>query len=218
MLDIRADFTQAARVHWDGGVFLPSPLPGVTRLMLDRVGDELARATSLVRYAAGSRFSAHKHPGGEEFLVLEGIFSDERGDYPAGTYVRNPPGSQHTPHSDGGCLIFVKLMQFDAEDLAPVTINTNCAQWQRNPQGNYDVLPLHRFGSEWVQLIRLASGKSLLEEALPGGAELLVLEGEIGDASGSYVRHSWLRLPPGAALSLHAKQYSMFYLKTGHLG
>ena len=65
--------------------------------MLDRIGDEVARATSIVRYAPGSSFARHEHAKGEEFLVLEGIFSDDSGDYPAGFYVRNPPGSGHTP-------------------------------------------------------------------------------------------------------------------------
>jgi hypothetical protein len=61
--------------------------------MLDRIGDEVARATSIVRYAPASHFSPHVHDGGEEFLVLEGTFQDEHGDYPVGSYVRNPPTS-----------------------------------------------------------------------------------------------------------------------------
>src|SRR5918993_663748 len=96
-----------ARLPW-----APSPMAGVERRMLDRVGGEVARATSIVRYAPGSRFSAHAHGGGEEFLVLEGVFSDEHGDFPTGSYVRNPPTSRHTPGSESGCTLFVKLWQF----------------------------------------------------------------------------------------------------------
>jgi hypothetical protein len=93
--------------------------------MLDRIGDEVARATSIVRYAPHSRFSAHTHGGGEEFLVLDGVFQDEHGDYPAGTYIRNPPTSSHTPGSKPGCTIFVKLWQFDPDDRTPVRIDTS---------------------------------------------------------------------------------------------
>ena len=122
---INADFTQRVVVgppppdQW-----CASPLPGVERHLLDRVGGEVARATSVVRYAAGSRFERHTHGGGEEFLVLDGVFSDEHGDYPAGSYVRNPPGTSHTPYSVEGCTLFVKLRQFAPDDLQPVRADT----------------------------------------------------------------------------------------------
>jgi len=116
MPTIRADFGQAVWLNPEDGAWASSPEGGVSRLMLDRVGDEVAVATSLVRYAPGSRFPAHDHALGEEFLVLEGVFADEHGRYPAGTYVRNPPGTRHAPFSDPGCLIWVKLRQFDLPD------------------------------------------------------------------------------------------------------
>jgi anti-sigma factor ChrR (cupin superfamily) len=56
-----------------------------------------------VRYAPHSRFSAHTHGRDEEFLVLAGVFQDEHGDFPAGSYIRNPPTSSHTPGSESGC-------------------------------------------------------------------------------------------------------------------
>ena len=89
----------AAEHRW-----LASPQPGVERVMLDRLGAERARATSLVRYAPASVFPAHGHPGGEEILVLSGIFSDGSGDYGPGWYLRNPPGSAHQPSSADGAL------------------------------------------------------------------------------------------------------------------
>lgn len=98
-MNLNNDFTTRVVQHAADATWTTSPLPGVTRRVLDRVGDEVARATSIVRYAAGSRFDAHGHPGGEEILVLDGVFSDEHGDYPAGTYPRNPPGSRHAPFS-----------------------------------------------------------------------------------------------------------------------
>src|SRR6201993_3091070 len=120
-MNLNSDFAARAAVHAGRLDWTPSPIPGVDRRMLDRIGDEVARATSIVRYAPHSRFPSHTHGGGEEFLVLDGVFQDEHGDYPAGTYVRNPPTSSHTPGSQPGCTIFVKLWQFDPSD------RTRCA-------------------------------------------------------------------------------------------
>src|SRR5207244_1651766 len=126
VLTMRIVFDLTERVVVDTGnlSWLRSPLPGVERKVLERDGDEVARATSVVCYAAGSAFDAHEHVGGEEFFVLDGVFSDEQGDYPAGTYVRNPPGSRHRPFSRAGCVLFVKLRQIAADDGAQVVIDT----------------------------------------------------------------------------------------------
>jgi anti-sigma factor ChrR (cupin superfamily) len=119
-MELNADFSLRVAVHAARLPWVASPIPGVDRRMLDRIGDEVARATSLVRYGTASRFSTHTHDGGEEFLVLDGVFQDEHGDYPAGSYVRNPPTSRHTPGSAPGCTLFVKLWQFDLQDRTPV--------------------------------------------------------------------------------------------------
>src|SRR6516225_1182546 len=124
-MHLNADFSRRASVHAARLDWIASPMPGVHRRMLDRVGDEVARATSIVRYAPDSHFSPHVHGGGEEFLVLDGVFQDEHGDYPAGSYVRNPPDSSHTPGSEPGCTIFVKLWQFDPPDRVSFRINTS---------------------------------------------------------------------------------------------
>ena len=68
-MEINADFSQRVVVHAAQLPWVPSPMAGVERRMLDRIGDEVARATSIVRYAPGSQFSPHTHGGGEEFLV-----------------------------------------------------------------------------------------------------------------------------------------------------
>ncbi|MEM9172238.1 MAG: cupin domain-containing protein, partial [Pseudomonadota bacterium] len=115
-MQLNADFTKPVVIHSDDLPWIPSPLPGVDRRMLDRIGGEVARATSIVRYAPGSAFSAHTHDGGEEFFVIRGVFQDEHGDFPEGTYVRNPPTTRHVPRSDNGATIFVKLWQFDPQD------------------------------------------------------------------------------------------------------
>jgi predicted glycosyltransferase len=90
-MELNANFSERVAIHADGVAWTPSPMPGVDRRMLDRIGGEIARATSIVRYAPNSKFSPHVHTGGEEFVVLEGVFQDEHGDFPAGSYIRNPP-------------------------------------------------------------------------------------------------------------------------------
>jgi len=124
IMELNADFSKRVAVHAAQIPWVPSPMAGVDRRMLDRIGDEVARATSIVRYAPGSHFSPHTHGGGEELLVLEGEFSDEHGDFPAGSYIRNPPTSRHTPRSKPGCVLLVKLWQFDLVDRTQVRIDT----------------------------------------------------------------------------------------------
>jgi len=127
---LNADFEQRVVIATDQLPWVASPQAGVERRMLDRIGGEVARATSLVRYAADSSFPSHAHALGEEFLVLEGTFSDEQGDYPAGTYVRNPPGSRHAPRTAGGCTILVKLRQMNPLEQRRVVVDTTTAHWE----------------------------------------------------------------------------------------
>src|SRR5208337_721769 len=201
----------AARLPWT-----PSPVKGVDRRMLDRVGDEVARATSIVRYAPHSHFSAHTHGGGEEFLVLEGVFQDEHGDFPAGSYIRNPPTSHHTPGSASGCVIFVKLWQFDPEDRAQIRLDTAAMPFTPAPgQPGVEMIPLFRDDREDVRLKRWPP-KGALNAS--GGAELLVLEGGFEDGEDRFEPHSWLRLPPGSDLRAKAgPEGCKAWVKTGHL-
>lgn len=214
---LNADFSLPVVIRPGDAPWVASPLPGVERQMLDRIGEELARATSIVRYAQGSQFSAHAHPGGEEFLVLDGVFSDERGDYPAGTYVRNPIGSRHTPFSREGCTIFVKLMQFAVEDTAEVVVDSQRADWTPGALPGLSELPLHRFTSERVLLQRRLPGTSGVECRYPAGAEYLVLEGSLQDERGDYPAGSWLRCPPGFAHTSFSTEGCLLWCKTGHL-
>lgn len=206
-----AEIVDTARIDW-----IASPAGGVDRKPLDRIGGEVARATSLVRYAPGSDFPTHVHSGGEEFLVIEGIFSDEHGDFGPGTYVRNPVGTSHAPSSKDGCVILVKLWQFQAGDAAPVTIDTVSSDWQNAGQG-VDQLPLHRFGDEDVSMLRLTDGGCHKIPGEAGGIELYVTAGEI-EANGARVPQSgWARFPAGQAVTLSAPGAATLYLKTGHL-
>lgn len=216
-MQLNADFSQRALIRPADSPWVASPMPGVERRMLDRIGEEVARATSIVRYAAGSRFSEHHHPGGEEFLVLDGVFSDERGDYPAGTYVRNPIGSHHAPFSREGCTIFVKLMQFDEADDQPVVIDSTRAQWRPGLVPGLQVLPLHQHGTEHVALVRWAPGTYFNAHRHWGGEEILVLEGTFQDEFGDYPAGSWLRSPHLSQHTPFSEAGCLIWVKTGHL-
>ena len=213
---INADFSQAAIVDRSRAEWISSPESGVDRIMLDRVGDEVARATSIVRYAAGSSFARHEHAKGEEFLVLDGVFSDDDGDYPPGLYVRNPPGSGHSPYSKEGCRILVKLRQFDPGDLSRVVVDTREeALWQEGAA--VDSLPLHSFGNEQVRMLRVAAGRTYSIAADSPGAEIFVVSGSIRFDGEDLPSESWLRFPAGQPADLEAAKDSVLWEKSGHL-
>jgi hypothetical protein len=217
-MQLNADFSQRAAVHAAMLEWTASPLAGVERRMLDRIGGEVARATSIVRYAPGSRFSRHVHAGGEEFFVLEGVFQDEQGDYPAGSYVRNPPTSAHTPGSEPGCTILVKLWQFDAADRTQVRVDTSQCAYQRDPlRAGVEVMPLYQDMHEVVALERWRAGIEVSLESL-GGLELIVLDGDFAAAGDVFRYQSWLRLPPGSVgRATVGLQGCRVWIKTGHL-
>lgn len=214
---INADFTQRASLAFEDYHWVDSPQNGVERVMLDRVGAEKARATSIVRYASDSYFPHHLHPGGEEILVLSGTFSADDTDYPAGWYLRSPPTSGHKPYSRAGAVIFVKLWQMSADEDQYVAIDTNdAANWQS--QGNREVCPLFSDDSEHVSLQRLIANEPLFTTEIAGGAELLVVEGELINDDQIYRRGSWLRFPLDALPPVSAGSEGVtVYLKTGHL-
>lgn len=192
-------------------------MAGVKRRKLDRIGEEVARATSLVKYAPKSYFKAHTHSGGEEFLVLEGVFSDEHGDYPAGTYVRNPIGSSHTPHSEDGCVIMVKLHQFDEDDVEQFSIDTRNAKFLPGSVTGLTVLPLHSHEGESCALVRWAPGTVFTPHRHFGGEEIFVLEGTFSDENGDYPAGTWLRSPHLSSHHPFSKEGCLIYVKTGHL-
>ena len=218
-MKINADFTKRALVRPGDVDWIPSPMAGVERKMLDRIGEEVARATSIVRYAPKSYFEEHTHGGGEEFFVLEGIFSDQHGDYPAGTYVRNPIGTQHTPRiGEAGATIFVKLDQFDPNDQASVCIDTHKAQWHQGIEEGLMVLPLHEFENEAVAMMQWSPGITCQPHLHEGGAEMLVIAGALYDENGFYPAGSWIRLPANTEHSPFTEaEGAMIYIKTGHL-
>jgi anti-sigma factor ChrR (cupin superfamily) len=217
-MDKNDDFSRRVVVHTDDMPWLDSPGAGVARRPLDRVGGEIARATSIVRYAPGSRFPPHTHGGGEELFILEGVFQDEQGDFPAGSYIRNPPGSRHAPGSGPGCLIFVKLWQFDLADRTEVRLDTTAMP--AHPvaaQPGVSAIALFQDARESVALEFWAPGTSL---SLPaeGGLEILVIDGGFTESGEQLRRHDWLRLPPGGSgKAVTGSSGATVWVKRGHL-
>ena len=216
-MQIHADLNTRAVVDSNALPWVDSPLAGVQRRMLERDGEEVARATSIVRYAPDSAFDAHTHGGGEEFLVLDGVFSDEMGDFPAGMYVRNPIGSRHRPFSKQGATILVKLQQFDPRDQDFVRVDTSAETWLPGLVEGLEVMPLHSYGTEHVALVRWAPGTHFHMHGHPGGEEIFVLSGEFADEHGRYPAGTWLRNPPGSRHTPFSDQGCVIFVKTGHL-
>lgn len=218
-MEINADFDRRALVHTDTLDWVASPMKGVDRRMLDRIGTEVARATSIVRYAPQSAFPEHTHSGGEEFIVLEGVFQDEHGDYPAGSYVRNPVGTHHIPRSDPGCTIFVKLWQFDPEDREQLSVDMNTAPLTPDPSSpgvSRHVLASRDYEHVALEKLEPRTSFPLVHK---GGLEVLVLEGEIALGEEIYRAQDWLRMPANENVQLTAgNEGARLWIKRGHLG
>nr|WKF61848.1 hypothetical protein HUO10_006380 [Paraburkholderia busanensis] len=225
---VNPDFSLRAVVTPDQHRWVASPQSGVERVLLDRLGGEQARATSLVRYAKSSSFPEHAHAQGEEILVLDGTFSECGHDYPAGWYLRNPPGSSHCPSSENGATLFVKLRQMSHEEREVVRIDTRDPSRWLAREGR-DVCPLFRDETETVWLERVAPNgridRSLDDTFLEGGAEFLLLEGTLHDRDSQshcddvYLEGSWIRTPPSHRPTFIAgDEGATVYIKTGHLG
>ncbi len=217
-MEHNANFSERVLVHSDEVEWLNSPMPGVERRMLDRIGDEVARATTIVRYAPGSHFSPHVHTGGEEFFVMDGVFQDEHGDFPAGCYVRNPPTSSHTPGSEPGCTILVKLWQYDMADRTMVMIDTNKMGSVRDAdRKDISVMPLFQDDRETVQIETWDPGARVVLDAAEG-AEMFVLDGSLEESGDLLRKHSWLRVPIGGKIDATAgMDGAKIWMKTRHL-
>ena len=213
------DFSQRVVIRPDDYHWVDSPMPGVQRMMLDRIGDEVARATSLVRYAPDSTFSRHVHSGGEEFFVLDGEFGDEHASYPRGTYVRNPIGTAHSPRvGPAGCVIFVKLQQFEKDDQAQFATDTAGAEFEQGAADGIEILRLHEFGTERVALIRWAPNTAFELHTHKRGEEVFVIEGAFYDEDGAYPAGTWIRSPHGSEHAPHTRdEGALVYVKVGHL-
>lgn len=214
---INADFSQMAVVKPNEYQWVKSPRGEVERVMLDRVGNETARATSLVRYAPQTMFPEHEHPLGEEILVLSGTFTENgHQHYPSGWYLRNPDGSKHTPSSENGTLIFVKLMQISKDHTETIRINTQASEnWKTI--GQRLICPLYVSHNEHTYLEKLKPHQNFDEHSLKG-IELLVIQGELIMNGETFPAGSWVRLPIQSSHHFYASAAgAMLYVKTGHL-
>lgn len=217
-MELNANFDERCAIHAAQMPWKPSPMEGVDRRMLDRLGGEVARATTIVRYAPESVFSSHVHTGGEEFIVLEGVFQDEHGGFPVGSYIRNPPESSHTPGSKSGCTIFVKLWQFDLADRTQVRINTAQNEFTADSERDgVEVMSLFHDQREDVSLEKWHPGQSVELNAV-GGMEILLLEGSYQEGDEHFEIQSWVRLPKGHVSSAVAgPSGARVWIKKGHL-
>lgn len=188
-----------------------APQAPVRRWPLEREAPESGQVTSLVEYLPKAQFPQHEHPNGEEIYVLEGVFSDESGDYPAGSYLRSPAGSRHSPFSEEGCLIFVKLNQFAPKDTSQVRLRPTEQSWGKRADGAV-ISVLHRFAGEETVLYSCAAGQGLDLPAGPG--ELLVLAGSLQSAGGDLPALTWLRHPELADHGLASREGAVLLVKS----
>lgn len=194
-----------------------SPSKGVFRKKLEREAAESGLTTSVVKYDSDTSFSAHSHPGGEEIFVLQGVFEDEYGKFPKGTYFRNPPGSSHSPKSPQGCELFVKLNQFQTGDDKFVKIETAKQEWLPGIVAGLSVMPLHSFGTEHTALVRWQPGTHFQPHVHAGGEEIFVLDGVFEDEHGTYPKGTWLRSPNYSKHNPFSDQGCIILVKTGYM-
>ena len=215
--NINLDFSKRLIIETNKMEWSPSPLNGVDRRRLEREEAEAGRATSIVRYEAGSSFPSHTHGGGEEFLVLEGTFSDQSGDYGEGYYVRNPPGSSHAPHSEKGCTIFVKLCQMQTSGEPQVNIDTTQTPWREGEGEGHSLMPLFENERETVKLEKLAPGSQLELITKDKRLEILILDGLVELEGKSLGKSTWIRLPIESKAVMKTKSGCRFWSKRGNI-
>lgn len=190
---------------------------GVQRRLLARDGGEDALATSIVRYEPGAAFPPHAHPQGEEIVVLDGEFADEHGIYPAGTYIKNPPGSGHSPRSTAGCTLFVKLRHLEDHDADRVVVRPSDRRWRPGMVSGLEVLALSQFGTTHTALVRWAPGTVFNKHQHFGGEEILVLQGTFQDEYGDYPSGTWIRSPHMSSHQPYSAPGCLIFVKVGHL-
>ncbi len=213
---LNLDFTQRVVINTNEMSWTASPAGGVLRKPLERADEESGHATSIVRYEKGASFQRHTHPLGEEIFVLEGVFSDETGDYGKGCYIRNPPGSSHVPFSKEGCTILVKLDQFAEDDTKQVVVDTTIEPWLLSV-ADLQVMPLHCHNNEHVALVKWPANHNFATHRHIGGEEMFVLSGCFRDEFDSYPTHTWLRNPHLSEHKPFVEETTITWVKTGHL-
>jgi anti-sigma factor ChrR (cupin superfamily) len=213
---VNMDLSKPVCLRPEDQAWITSPADGVSRIYLEREAAESGHTTSFVKFEPGSFFPPHEHPRGEEIYVLEGIFSDENGDYPAGSYIRNPPGSYHKPFTRHGCTLFVKLDQFQHDDTANVILRPENQSW-RHGIGNLEVLPLHSHNTQSTALVFWPDNEVFQPHTHWGGEEIVVIRGTFIDEFGRYPAGSWIRNPHMSNHYPHVEEETLILVKVGHL-
>jgi anti-sigma factor ChrR (cupin superfamily) len=215
---INADMSKFVSMDTNSMKWQESPSGTVWRKRLHLVGpSEAGQVTSLVMYEANADFHAHAHPGGEEILVLGGTFSDERGDFTAGTYLLNPQGYEHTPFSKDGGVIFVKLKQYPGDSRSQIVVETQNKEWIESTVPGVSIKMLyseHNYPEE-MSLQKWNKGASPGKLSYHDGAEILILKGSIQDEFGLHREMSWLRYPAGAEHTPSSPEGCEIYIKRG---
>ena len=213
---LNMDFSKVACSLAQDQLWVKSPADGVSRIHLEREAAESGHTTSFVKFEPGSYFPEHVHTQGEEIYVLDGVFSDEKGDYPAGTYLRNPPGSRHTPFTKEGCTIFVKLEQFQKNDTQHIVVRPEDQQWQQGI-GNLRVVSLHVHKTESTALVHWPANEIFQPHTHWGGEEIVVISGTFIDEHGKYPAGSWIRSPHMSQHYPSVEEETLILVKVGHL-
>ncbi len=197
-----------------------SPSPQVWRKRYHHSGrEEAGQVSSLVRYDPGAEFREHDHPDGEEILVLDGTFSDQRGDFPAGSYLLSGQGFRHRPFSDVGCLLFVRLRQYPGSGRQSLAFDALSGPWESAGIPGVQRRQLYRSESypEEMWLTRVAPNTSVPVVELPDGEEIFVVSGGFEDEYGLFEAHDWLRFPPGGQHSPRSRQGCLLYVARNRL-
>lgn len=213
---LNMNFEQRVVIETHQQPWVASPHGGVWRKPLARENAERGHATSLVKFDAGASFSEHDHPLGEEILVLSGTFSDQSGDYKAGSYFRNPEGFIHAPFSKEGCVLLVKLHQFTDGDNEHVVIDTQKAEWTPGI-GGLSVMPLHSYKGESTALVKWPKGERFQLHRHFGGEEVFVIKGQFIDEYGRYPQGTWIRSPHLSEHNPYVEEETIILVKVGHL-
>jgi len=217
---LNGDLTRRVAVDTTRMDWTASPSGTVWRKRVHLVGPpESGQVTTVVRYDPNSSFPPHDHPDGEEIFVLEGIFSDEHGDWPAGTYLLNPEGFRHAPASRNGCVLLVKLRQYPGTKREHVVLATQRMQWSPTDTPGVETKALYEQAGfeDVVSLERWSPGAALGRRTYERGAEFFVLDGEFADEHGSYGPGTWLRLPVGFEHEPRSEAGCTLYVKRGGL-
>lgn len=215
-INLNMDFSKKIQIKTSEMDWQKSPSPDVLRKPLARANKESGHATSVVKYLPGAKFKQHTHNKGEEIFVLEGTFSDENGDYPQGSYLRNPDGTSHSPFSKEGCVLFVKLAQFQKDDNQQLVVNTHTKEWV-DGIGGLKVMPLHSHIHEHTALVKWPKNEVFQPHNHFGGEEILVLKGTFQDQFGKYPKGTWVRSPHNSNHHPFVTEETIIWVKTGHL-